>query len=419
MQSLQLIHDYISDEAKAKASLLGTGATHFAMKNAYETIFKNCSSESSLVVFVHYSGPCQPNHDRFGRHLPRLLDPSADSSSFSREKFLQRSLQQLDLINTRYDDNVHGKIRAVISYGTLYVANCGTQEPLPVSEFDALFDVGASNPEAANSDPVHPRGRGRGRGRRPRGRGLGRSVVPWQTDNRPRTSFIPTGNPYMDNRQLQMFLSNYGFALAEETVDYRVSLKLSIAGQVLKWEAVVVLDENFNLKYVNMPDMKWFCVNIVSANKDSRYRPHDCRFKIQSRAKRTVLQLRQNSDDFADIIAKHRTMLQHTGNDMYGVHPDFLSRIRFARKKHTRVYRLAANQYAATTDDFLYGMAIKINYGTEYSRPSPDGTFQTVDRNRVEVTAIPEMPDLRDEDKMRTFFNRTWDFAEELGSILE
>ena len=132
-----------------------------------------------------------------------------------------------------------------------------------------------------------------------------------------------------------------------------------------------------------------------------------------------MLQLRKDTDDFADIIAKPRTMLQHTGNEMYRVHPDFLSRIRFVRKKNTRVYRLAANQYAATTDDFLYGMTIEINYVTEYSRPSPDGIFQTVDRNRVEVTAIPEMPDLRDEGKMRTFINNTWDFAEEFGSILE
>ena len=371
------------------------------------------------MVFVHYSGPCQPNHDQFVRHLPRLLDPSADSFSFNREKFLQRSLQQLDLINADYDDNVHGKIRAVISYGTLYVANCGIQEPLPVSEFDALFEVGRSNPEADNSDPVHPRGRGRGRGRRPRGHGLGRSVVPWQTDDRPRISFIPTGNPYMVNDLLQLFLLNYGFELTEETIDYRVTLKLRISGQVLKWEAVVVLDENSDLKYVDMPDMKWFCVTIVSANKNSQYRPYDCRFKIQSRVKQTMLQMRQNSKDFADVIAKHRTMLLRKDNEVNGVHPDFLKRISFVRKKHTRVYRLAANQYAATTDDFLYGMAIEVNCGTEYSRPSPAGIFQNVDRNRVEVTAIPEMPDLRDEDKMRTFFNRTWDFAEELGSILE
>jgi len=64
-------------------------------------------------------------------------------------------------------------------------------------------------------------------------------------------------------------------------------------------------------------------------------------------------------------------------------------------------------------------MAIKINYGTDYSRPSPTGLFQDIDVDRVEVTAIPELPDLRDEDRMRTFLCRTWEFAEELGSILE
>jgi len=132
-----------------------------------------------------------------------------------------------------------------------------------------------------------------------------------------------------------------------------------------------------------------------------------------------VLELRRESDDFADILAHHRTILMRTGSEVHGVHPDFVQRIRFVRKKHTRVYRLAANQHASYTDPFLYGMSVKVNYGTEYSRPSPCGTFQDVDCKRVEVTALPELPDMRDEDKMRTFFNRSWEFAEELGSILQ
>jgi len=213
---------------------------------------------------------------------------------------------------------------------------------------------------------------------------------------------------------LQAFLQNNGFVLAEETVDYHVSFKLSISGRQSKLDAVVVLDEDFNLKYVNTPDIKWLCVDIVSANKDSEHTPYDCRFKIHSRAKRTALELRRESNDFADILANHRTMLLRTGNEVRGVHPDFLSRIRFMRKKDTRVYQLAANPYAAYADPFLCGMTIRVNNGTEYSRPSTSGTFEDVDRNRVEVTVIPELPDLRDDDKMRTFFNRSWEFDENI-----
>jgi len=416
LQSLQLIHDYINDEAKLKPSLFATtGATHFAAQNAYATVFKGCRSESSLVQFVNYGGPCQPNHDRLARHVPRLLDPSHENLLFSREKFVDRSTQQLNLINADYDDSVHGRMRAVISYGTFYVANCNSLEPLPESDFDALF--GESRLDTVSFDPVHHRGRWRGRGLR--GRGRGRSSVPWQPTNFVRSSFVPTGNRHIDSEHLLAFLQNNGFVLAEEIVDYRLSLKLSVSRQPLKWDAGVVLDENFDLKYIDMPDIKWLCVNVVSANKDSEYRPHDCRFKLQSRATRTVLELRRESDDFADILAHHRTILMRTGSEVHGVHPDFVQRIRFVRKKHTRVYRLAANQHASYTDPFLYGMSVKVNYGTEYSRPSPCGTFQDVDCKRVEVTALPELPDMRDEDKMRTFFNRSWEFAEELGSILQ
>jgi len=416
-QSLQLIQDLISDEAKAKPSLIAAGATHFALENAYMTVFKNCSCESSSIVLVNYSGPHQPNHDHLERHLPRLLDPDP-KASFSCDKFVELSLRQVNVINSNHDENVHGSIRAVISFGTLYVANCNVRE-VSASEFDGLF-VSMSKAEAANPDLLHPRGRVRNRGQRFRGRGQGRGrgYVP-QQNKHCRGSFIPAANADIDRSRLQAFLQNNGFELTKETTDYRVSLKLSISGQQLKLEAVVVLDENFNIKYVNIPDIKWLCMNIVSASKYSTNRPYDCRFKIQSRPKRTVRQLKQESDDFADIIAKHQTMLLRTGDDVYGVHRDFLPRIRYMRKKHTKVYQLAANQHAATTDSFLYGMSVRINYGTEYSRPSRIGRFENIEKDRVEVTAIPELPDLRDEDMMRTFLCRTWQFAEELGSILE
>ena len=417
LQSLQLINDFINDEAKVKPSLLSPGANNFIMENAKVTVFKSCSSESCRIEFVDYYGPCQPSHDRFARHVPRLLDTNPEDS-FSREKFVERSVQQLNLIIADYDDSVHGKMRAVISYGTFYVADCSIGSPLPVTDFDALAAGSVSKSAAISSDPIHPRGRGRGRGRG-QWRGRGHTSVPWKPANHIRTSFIPTGNPHIDNEHLQDFLQNNGFVLTEETVDYRVTLKLCISRQQLKLDSVVVLDESFNLKYINMPDVKWLCVDVISANKDSDNKPYDCRFKIQSQAKRTAMQLRRESDDFADILAKHRTMLQRTGNEVYGVHPDFLSRITYMRKKQTRIFQLAANRYAAYTDSFLYGMTIRVNYGTEYSRPSPSGAFQNIDRNRVEVTAVPELPDLHDEDKMRTFFNRCWEFAEELGSILQ
>ena len=87
-QSLQLIQDLISDEAKVKPSFFAAGACRYAMENAIMTLFKNCSSESSPVVFVNYLGPCQPNHDRLVRHLPRLLHPH-HTCSFGHEKFVE------------------------------------------------------------------------------------------------------------------------------------------------------------------------------------------------------------------------------------------------------------------------------------------------------------------------------------------
>jgi len=415
LQSLQLISDLISDEAKAKPQLFAPGGTHYALENAYVTVFRNSSSNSSSIMFVDYFGPCQINHNQLKRNIPRVRNPL--ESSFSYDKFIKCSMQQLDSINANYDENVHGRIRAVISYGTLYVANCSTRQ-VTESEFDDLFASGHAA-QAANPDLLRfrPCGRSRGRGRRPQGRGFGRSSDS-RSDTYNRASFIPTGNPHIDSSRLQNFLQRYGFVLAEETVDYRLSLKLNISGQQLKLEAVVALDENFNLKYINLPDFKWLCVSVVSANKDSSYRPYDSRFKIQSRIKRNVLQLKRESVDFANIIAKHRKMLLRSGNDVYGVHRDFVAQVKFVRKKDTKVY-LAANPHGATTDAFLYGTAIRINYGTEYSRPTPTGTFRNVERNRVEVTAVPELPDLRDDDKMKIFFTKCWQFAEELGSVLE
>jgi len=408
LQSLQLLRDLIEEEAKPKAWLNAACTTHYLVENAFVNVFKKSSSASSRIVFANYDGPCQPFHDQFTRHLPRVRFPDAESS-YSRDKFVERSLQQIDLINENYDERFHGKMQAVVSYGTYYVA-----EALE-SQFDDLFH---------NTYKVHTaepdQDRARGRGGSPRGRGGGRNFVP-QPNRHCRASFIPTGNPDIDSSRLHAFLRNKGFAFDEEIVEYRLTLALNVFSfQTTKSDVTMALDENCNLTYVDTPDIKWLYVDIVSADKNSSYRPYDCRFKLVSRTNLTDFQSEIHSDDFADVIANHRAiLLRSDNNEVRGVHPDFLSRIRFIRQKRAKVYRLAAKEHGATTDAFLDGMAIRINYGTEHSRLSPTGTFQKTDPNRVEVTAVPELPDLRDDDKMRTFFTECWQFAEELGSVLE
>ena len=427
-QSLQQLRDLISDEAKAKPPtslaeppavnvdgfVLAAGAANHGPQNEYRcNVFKNCSSASSPITFVNYFGPCQAYHDRYSRHLPLVRNPDL-KSPFSRDKFINVSLQQLDRISSNYDETVHGGMRAVISYGTLYVANCSRQEVLEY-EFDGLLE------KPTNSDLARPRGRAGGRGRTPRWSGPGRNFIP-QPKQYCHSSFIPTGNRNIDRSRLQAFLQDKGFVHAEDVVDYRLTLeKPHAAGKQMRKDMILALDESFEPTYANALENQWLCINIVSANKDSSYRPYDCRFKIISRINVTTDPLSE-SKDFTDIIAqaKHRTILLRTGNnEVYGVDPDFQPRIRFVRKKHTEVYRLAANQQDATTGTFLDGMAIRINYGTEYTRPSASGVFQDIDRDRVEVTVLPELPDLRDEDKMRTFLTECWKFAEELGSVLE
>ena len=128
LQSLHLINDFINDEAKVKPSLLAPGSSFLVMENAKMAVFKSCNSDSARIVFDSYSGPCQPSHDRFVRHIPRLLDASPENYSFSQEKFAERSMQQLNSVGADYDDNIHGNMRAVISYGTFYVVNCSIQE---------------------------------------------------------------------------------------------------------------------------------------------------------------------------------------------------------------------------------------------------------------------------------------------------
>ena len=187
-------------------------------------------------------------------------------------------------------------------------------------------------------------------------------------------------------------------------VEYRLTLeKLNEAGDgKRRKDATLVLDESF--KPTNAyRDKRYLRVDVVSADKDSSYRPYDCRFKITSRIDVTdgrPTDPSSESEDLADILDKAKkhpkTLLRIKDGEVCGVDSYFRPRITYVRKMHTQVYRLAANQQGATTDTFLDGMAIRINYGTEYTRPSASGVFQDIDRDRVEVTAIPELPDLRD-----------------------
>jgi len=91
-QSLQLINDFINDEAKMKPSLFTHGATNFFMKNAKVIVFKNCSSQTSLIEFVNYSKPRLLSHYQSPCRVPHLRDPTPECS-FSREKFVERSVQ--------------------------------------------------------------------------------------------------------------------------------------------------------------------------------------------------------------------------------------------------------------------------------------------------------------------------------------
>ena len=389
LQSLQLICDLISDEANVKSSLYGAGANHPAVENAFMTVFKGCASKTSTIMFLNYSGPCQPNHDRSVRRLPRLIDPDP-ASSFSLDKFIERSVQQVHLINANYDESVHGTIFGIINFGTFYTTDNSTKETSE-NDFGGLFAT-VPNAETPNADAVHQ-------------------------GKRPRTSFIPTGNSDIDMSRFLDVLHRIGFVVEEETVEYRVSLKLKVAGNPLLIDAMVYLDEKFNPVYVSIHDIKWLCISVVSANKDASHKPYDCRLKIQSRRKQTVDKFsRKESTDFADVIADHQKMLLRTDNEVYGIHKDFLSRVRYMRKKHTKSYRLATHH--AEGDTFLRGLAIEINYGTEYSRPSKAGVFQNIDCNRVEIIVVPELPYLHDEDRMKTFFTRCWQFAEEIVSLL-
>ena len=306
-QSLQLLRELISDEAKTKPLRdlvtdlqTRTKPPSFAigMINEYRfTVFKNCSSASSPIQFVYYPGPCQAQHDGFTCQRPCVRHPNPESS-FSRDKFVKQSLKQLDRINTNYDKSVYGGIDAVMSFGTFYVAKCSTQE-VPESEFDGLLGVNLRN--ATSSHQFRQPGWAVGRDRTPIGSGPGRSFTP-QPEKYLSSSFIPTGNPNIDRSRLQEFLQNRGFVFCKEDVEYRLTLEPSTAEKQMRKDTMLALDENFEPTYAHVLENHWLCVNVVSANKDSSFRPYDCRFVICSCMVVTDRQS-QTSDNSADASA--------------------------------------------------------------------------------------------------------------------
>jgi len=154
--------------------------------------------------------------------------------------------------------------------------------------------------------------------------------------------------------------------LTKQYTEYRPSLKLKISGRRSNVDAVVVMDEHFNLKEICLPDVKWLCVNIVSTHDAvSDRRPHDIRFKIHSRIQVPALELSHAyKEDFSDVLANHRLILQRDfkGN-VVGVHDKYKERVRFVRHKEVSVYELGANLHIPSTDPFLHGMKIRVNHG--------------------------------------------------------
>jgi hypothetical protein len=434
--------------------------------------------------------------------VPRVLavNPLAQHNM---EKIISNVMRQVSVMRKSYDETIHGRFRAVISFGTYYIVTTTTDPPKNITEeeFDSKVSHKIPKGTAGLVNPDHRREGVRGnRHRLPtfgrasschrdynafsaetRGPGSVSPRYPYtargkmadtflgqgiryqrsvfgnhnphlriqlnpqysQTYDAARTNyvdtdtlkeektlhqtswrhaFIPAANHNFVDKKLAVFLKENRFVLADEMKEYRVTVKLKMSDYLSNIDGIILLDEDFRLNGLTLPDIKWQCVNIITnkpPGESAQVAPYDVRFKIHSRVHVTSLEMSRRIEDCDDLIKNHRTLLRRNEQGtVVGVHPDYKDRIRYMRYKDVKTYELEGNLQQPTTDKFLHGMKIRINHGMECSRPDRDGTFRDVDGGRTEITVIPVLPDLTDDVKMIAFLTRMWTFAKEFGLLL-
>ena len=262
----------------------------------------------------------------------------------------------------------------------------------------------ASESQSAHVNSNRMRGRGR-RGRR------NYSNTSSARDERTYPGFIPACDEKL--KKLFRFLEQNEFIETEARCEYRPSIKMMIDNFQANVDGVLVLDENFSLKHLYMPDIKWLVIDLIRGQS-----VYDMRFKLHSRPVRTHGELAKHPD-CKDIFEKHaKLLLRDRDGNVCGVHRDYTQRIRFLRYKDLHIYQYRGKKDDYGRSNFLDKISIRVNYGKEYSRLSRTGLFETITERRTEVTVTTKVPDLGDAEESDKFIRDIWEFSRSIGDML-
>ena len=381
------------------------------IKKAYMQCFEGYDGPNSEVVLEPYDKPCQPRDDSFPKKVPRLMTPNF-SETIDMITFISKFTEQVGVIRKHHDEEQHGHMRAVISYGTSYLKNC-SEDRMSGEKYTRRI---SSTPRRSNDGHVNIV---RGRGERGRGRP--------EVGSQPRTNstykifheFIPAYDENLD-KVFKFFEENDFVEEAKKRKsEYRLSVKMKIDDYQTNSDGDLGLDENFDIKHFYMPDIKWLSIDLIRGQLDSTIpKRYDMRFKLQSIPTKELDEILQHPD-FRDILENHKKLLQkdEQGN-VVGVQQGYVQRIRYMRHKDVRVFKYNGKKDDHGGSDFLETLSIRINHGKEYTRPSRDGIFQGITEDRTEVTIAINEVELDDPEECDKFVRNIWKFSREFGDKL-
>lgn len=379
--------------------------------DAHRVLFEHCEGPGAKVVITPYiTGPCQPGHDTLEKQVVKLWNPN-QMDTYDMEHFVSLFHKQRDFIVGSYDKDFHGELRAVISYGTYYICNC-KESGMAAKDFETMMTEKQDGCYSAHVNIARrPRGRGRGR----------RGYFP---QNRPdktryiRAAFIPTASA--DLKRLKELLKKHDFIQKVRRLEYRPTVKMSVPGPGGNVDGVIVLNEKFDFKSFILPDEKWLVLDTIRDKTGVNNQLKDMRFKIQSRPVGNDHDLKKYPELKQIISNTHNLLLRPSPTaEIYGVNREFKHRIKFIRYKDVREFEYSGKGASQMGMDFMHRITIRVNIGKEFTRPNPDGTFREVSGDRVEVTVIPDLPDLRDAEESDQFIRQIWQFSKEFGELLQ
>ena len=442
--ALRLLENILDDKS---ASLIAQPFSCIGLcyvTGANVMIFEGSQTDSDHVSLVPYFGRRHPPHDYLILHVPLLANPPLTRNITSPAErsfrvFLEKLMQQMEVISRDYTPVVHGKtLEFNVHFGrlyTLHVPRALTEDtdPITVKSLQISLKKGFES-KAASLMSLNPDASGKKLFRRPlnRRKKSKKAKVDNSEEKRekkpekkrsPKHSFF-TNLPDECIASLKTFLEKKGF---QEKPDLGQPYILVTVNTDDGTECDITYDDDVRPKWIRSPKLRWFVADVKrpwcqrSSVPEQAFAPDminglECDYRLMVRSfenlnPNAVEKLRHKK--YLDILRPRGGVVGKPVKSSCPFQINLELRNNLSLVRHHVKQQVYA--YSSSEQEFLSSTTVSLDEVTEYSRLKVNGTFASVFK-RFEMTLQPELPtNWTSREVMEKFAWHVWSLSFEIA----